>query len=403
MISIVIPTYNEEKRIAASLEKLASFLKTRREEFEVIVSDEGSSDKTGEVVDGFAGKIKNLKLIKSERKPWARKGLAVNKGVLAAIGNEIVFTDADFSTPIEEIDKLLSKLNAGYDIAIGSRALDPQTVKKRQNIFRETMGRIWNFLTRIFTVRGIIDTQCGFKAYKRAAARELFESQKIFDFGFDVEILYLAQQQGLKIAEVPVLWYNDEASTVSPFRDSWNAFLDLFKIRLFHSKKNGSLLDKFFYTIFAHRTFWRFSIVGLSNTVVDYGLFFVLTSIISLPPLVSNPISVETAIIWSFIWNNLWTFSKRQTDKTIINRFFIFQFVSLGALILSQIGLLILNQFFDVYALLAKAITIPIVLIFNYLLNSRWTFRETGAGKANWYLYTVFIILLSIIYLALAL
>src|SRR4030042_1076107 len=163
MISIVIPTYNEEKRISSSLEKVVSFLKNRVEEFEIIVSDEGSSDKTGEKVEDFKGRIKNLKLIKSERKSWARKGLAVNKGVLAASGDIIVFTDADFSTPIEEIDKLLSKLNAGYDIAIGSRALDRSTVKRHQNIFRETMGRIFNILVRILTVRGIVDTQCGFK------------------------------------------------------------------------------------------------------------------------------------------------------------------------------------------------------------------------------------------------
>jgi len=403
MISIVIPTFDEEKRIASSLVKLISFLNTRKEEFEVIVSDEGSTDRTTEIVDSFKNKIKNLKLIKSERKPWARKGLAINKGMLAATGDQIVFTDADFSTPIEEVDKLLAKLDSGYDIAIGSRAIDRSTVKKHQSIFREAMGRIFNILVRILTVRGIVDTQCGFKAFKRPAARELFESQRIFDFGFDVEILFLAQKKGLKIAEIPVLWYNDPASTVSPFKDSLNSFFDLIKIRLFHSDKKGTILDRLFYSIYRYRTFWRFSVVGLSNTVVDYGLFFLLTHIVGLAALASNPISVETAIIWSFIWNNLWTFSKRQTDKSTMNRFFIFQFVSLGALILSQTGLLILNQFFGIHALVAKALTIPIVLVFNYLINSRWTFREASRGRANWYAYIAFIVLLSIIYLILAL
>ncbi len=384
MISIIIPAYNEGKRLGISLEKLAAFLKNRKEDFETIVVDDASSDNTRQVAESFKEKISNLKVMELEKSPFAGKGFAVNKGVLAANGYVVLFTDADFSTPIEEIDKLLEKLNNGFDIAVGSRALDRSTVKKHQNPIRQIMARTFNILVQILAVRGIKDTQCGFKAFKMPACRSLFEEEKIFDFGFDVELLFLARRKNLKIAEVPVHWYNDEATTVHPIKDSYKMFIDLFKIRLLHSDPNKGLVDKLFYLIGNNRTMVRFAVVGVTNTLVDYSLFYLLTRFLGFHALLANPISVETAIMWSFTWNSLWTFSERKLDQNIFSRFVVFQIVSLGGLLLSQISLLVFTHYLGIFDLFSKALSIPIVLVFNYLLNSRWTFRDTSLGKTPW-------------------
>ena len=399
MISIIIPDLNEEKRIAASLEKLASFLKKRREEFEVIVVDDASTDNTRGVANSFASKIPKLKVLRLEKSPYEGKGLAVSRGALAAKGDLVVFTDADFSTPIEEIDKLLRKLKEGFDIAIGSRALDRSLVKTKQNAVREFMGRTFNFLVQRIALPGIVDTQCGFKAFKMRVCRQLFEKEKIFDFGFDVELLYLARKRELKIAEVPVIWNNHPASKVHPIRDSISMFLDLLKTRLYHADKNGSLVDKVFYQLYGRRVFWRFVLVGTSGTAVDYSLFFTLTRFFNLPALAANPISVEIAIIWNFTWNNLWTFSEREIPKPFWKKFLIFQFVSLGGLPLSQNSLFIFNRVLAIFDLIAKALTLPLVASFNYLVNSRWTFRDRNAGRSMWRLFMAIILLLFVIYL----
>ncbi len=401
MISIVIPTYNEQDRLGKSLEKLTGFLDKREEEFEVIVVDDASTDQTSQVASSYSDKFKNFQLLRLEKSPDAGKGLAVHKGMLAAKGEIALFTDADFSTPIEEADKLLGKLNSGFDIAIGSRAVDRSTVKEHQGILRELMGRTFNILVQLFTVRGIVDTQCGFKAFKMSTCRHLFEEQRIFDFGFDVEILFAAQKKGLKITEVPVLWYNDARSSVNPLVDSTKMALDLVKIRLYHGRLKGSFADKIYYLIYHYRTFWRFSIVGVTNTIVDFGLFYLLTRG-GLATLVANPISVETAIAWSFVWNNLWTFSERKNTQPLLQRAAVFQFVQLGGLALSQISLVLLHLYAGLPDLVAKALTIPAVLIFNYLLNSRWTFKEGAKSNLSWIAYSMLVLVLFIVYFWLA-
>ena len=401
MISIIIPAFNEEKRIAGSLEKLAAFLKTRKETFEVIVVDDASTDGTRKVAEKFANQIPNLRVIRLEKSPYEGKGLAVNKGVSVAKGDIVVFTDADFSTPIEEIDKLLEKIDEGFDIAIGSRALDRSLVKTKQSFVREFIGRVWNFLVQRIALPGIVDTQCGFKAFRLSSSKELFEKERIFDFGFDVELLYLARKKGLKIAEIPVIWNNHPESKVHPVKDSIAMFTDLFKIRLYHADKNGSFADKIYYQLYFRKTIWRFGLIGASGTLVDYSLFVILTRFFDLSALTANPISVETAIIWNFTWNNLWTFSEREIPKPLWKKFLIFQFVSLGGLLLSQNSLFIFNRVLSIFDLLAKALTIPIIASFNYIVNSRWTFRDISGGKSMWYLYIGIIFLLLAIYLLL--
>ena len=401
MISIIIPSFNEEDRLPKTLEKIAEYTKSDPGNFEVIVVDDASTDNTSEAAKSFENKIRNFKVLRLEKSPFAGKGYAVNKGVLESTGDLILFTDADGSTPIEELEKLLKKIDAGFDIAIGSRALQRSTVQKRQSVLREYMGRTFNILVQTLTVKGIVDTQCGFKLFRRESSLDIFKNQKIFDFGFDVELLYAATKKGLKIAEVPVIWINDPRSSVDPVKDSIKMLVDLFKIRLYYSEKSGPILDKLFYIVYKYRTFWKFTIVGATNTVVDIVALFLLTRLLGISAVSANLFSVEIAIMWSFTWNSLWTFSQRNTQDSLLKRFLIFQFISLGGFVINQIMFVLFFEVIGIFDLFAKVLTVPFTLVFNYLLNSRWTFRDKMAGKTSWYYYSILILILFLAYFSL--
>ena len=226
-ISILIPAYNEEERIVSSLEKISSFFNDQ--EYEIIVVDDGSTDKTREVVSKFDNVILN-----NQRENFG-KGFSVKEGIFMATGNKVLLTDADLSTPIEEYNKLNEYFN-DYPIVIGSRALAESQVQN--NIFRKMLGRFGNLLIR-FIVKDIKDTQCGFKLFDRNVASDLFSRQTIKGFGFDFEILFLAQKKEYKIKEVPVIWKNVEGSKVKPI----HYFITLFE--LFKIMKNN-LKGKYF-------------------------------------------------------------------------------------------------------------------------------------------------------------
>ncbi len=396
MISLIIPAFNESKRLGNSLGLLAKFINAQTNEFETIVVDDGSSDNTAEVAQNSAGQFKNFKVLSI---PHRGKGAAVNAGFKEASGDIVVFTDADFSTPITEITKLLSKINDGFDIAIGSRAVDRSLVKQHQNLLRETMGRGFNLVVQRLAVKGIQDTQCGFKAFNKAATSKIFDKQIIFGYGFDVELLYLAQKLGLKIAEVPVLWYNDRSSKVSPVKDSAITFYELLKTRFTHSKEKASFFDKFLYQLYRRKTFVKFVLVGLSATFVDFFGYILLTRIFGLQPLVANPINVEGAIIWSFALNNLWTFGRQNHQKKLFGKFIIFQFVTFGGLLLSQIQIFLFVHVLNLPDIIAKFITLPTVAIFNYSIHKRWTFRDVSSGSAPLLLFITLILGLLLLYL----
>ncbi len=399
MISLVIPAFNEENRLGKSLEQLSEFLKTRPEEFEIIVVDDGSTDATAEIAQGFLNRLPNFRVVNL---PFNHgKGAAVNRGFKESQGEVVVFTDADFSTPITEIAKLLAKIEDGYDIAIGSRAVDRSLVKEHQNFFRELMGKTFNLIVQTVAVKGIRDTQCGFKAFNRATTARIFEKQVIFGFGFDVELLYLARKLELKVAEVPVLWFNNESSKVSPIKHSIIVFYELFKIRFTHSKEKVSLLDKFVYQLYRRKTFVKFVIVGMSATFVDFFGYLLLTRLFNLSPLTANPISVESAIIWGFFLNNLWTFSKADHQKKLFTRFLTYQFVTFGSLLFSQIQIFLYLHVLNLHDAVAKLITLPTVAIFNYSIHKRWTFRDASSGKAPVLQFVIFILGLLLIYLLL--
>jgi glycosyltransferase involved in cell wall biosynthesis len=233
-LSIVIPAYNEQGRIAPSLEQILAYLNQQEYESEIIVVDDGSTDHTAPIVERFirreSGKSVQLTLLSH---PTNRgKGSGVKTGVLHARGAVVVFTDADLSAPITELPKLLGPIEQRRcDIVIGSRGVDRSLIGQRQSPWREVAGRTFNLLMRALTGLKFKDTQCGFKAYRREAAQSIFRQQQLQGFGFDVEILYLAKTQGLRTDEVPVVWNHAEGSRVHVFRDSLRMLVELLKIR----------------------------------------------------------------------------------------------------------------------------------------------------------------------------
>jgi dolichyl-phosphate beta-glucosyltransferase len=198
-------------------------------DYEIIVVDDGSTDKTVDTVLKFGDKVNVIRQNKN-----IGKGAAVRRGMLEAKGNIRLFSDADLSTPITELPKLLECLNNGTDICIGSRAVDNSKIRVHQPFYREFMGKTFNKLVQLLVFRGINDTQCGFKVFNDYAADKIFPSTKIDGFGFDVELIYLAHKAGFKVEEVPVEWYNDARSTVNPLFDSARMIIDLWNIRRIH-------------------------------------------------------------------------------------------------------------------------------------------------------------------------
>lgn len=229
-LSIVIPAYNESARIEASLHKALDYFKEQDYEYEIIVADDGSSDSTVAVAKSIDEKIKVYSLPKN-----TGKGAAVRMGMLKASGQIRIFTDADFSTPIYEVEKIIYSMKNNFDIVIGSRSLNYDLVKEHQPFYREFMGKTFNKFVQFFVIKGIKDTQCGFKGFTSKAAEDIFNKAKIDGFSFDVEALYLAKKAGYNIDEVPVEWYNDDRSKVNPITDSIRMFLEILKIKKLHN------------------------------------------------------------------------------------------------------------------------------------------------------------------------
>ncbi len=229
-LSVVIPAYNEEKRIGRSLKKINAYLSKQSYLYEIVVVDDGSTDGTSELVRRIAQRIPCIRLL--ENGINRGKGYSVRKGVLSCRGQLIIFSDADLSTPIEELDKLKMWIETGHDIAIGSRALPESDIVLPQPWYRQGMGKIFNRLVRLLAVTEIKDTQCGFKLFRREVARFLFERQTIDGFGFDAEIIFMARNSGYMVREVPVRWINSPNSRVHILKDPFLMLRDLVIVRM---------------------------------------------------------------------------------------------------------------------------------------------------------------------------
>ncbi|HKC83799.1 MAG TPA: dolichyl-phosphate beta-glucosyltransferase [bacterium] len=230
MLSVVIPCYNEEQRLPRTIEQVERFLDERKTDYELILVDDGSADGTRQVMDAAAARHASVRV---EALPHNRgKGRALAVGVEAARGDEILVTDADLSTPIEELDKLQAALNGGAGVAIASRALRASRVEVSQPIYRVLMGKGFNLIVQAVLLPGIWDTQCGFKLFRGDVAHRVFANLTTDGFGYDPEVLFRARKQGVKIAEVPVVWRNSAPTTVSPIKSSLDMLKHVVRLRL---------------------------------------------------------------------------------------------------------------------------------------------------------------------------
>jgi glycosyltransferase involved in cell wall biosynthesis len=228
-LTIIIPAFNEEARLEDSLGRIADWINSSGFNTEVLVVDDGSTDRTATVAESLRPRFLNLRIIANQTNRG--KGFSVRHGMLEARGRYALFTDADLSAPIDEAGKLLAAVQGDYDVAIGSRALNRSLISARQSLFREFAGIVFNAVVRLCLRLPFVDTQCGFKAFKRERCKIIFEQQRIERFGFDPELLYLARHHGLRSIEIPVRWAHSPGTKVSMLRDSLQMFQDVFIIR----------------------------------------------------------------------------------------------------------------------------------------------------------------------------
>jgi dolichyl-phosphate beta-glucosyltransferase len=229
VLSVVIPCYNEEQRLPRTIELVERYLDGKKTPFELILVDDGSVDGTRQVMEAAARQHAGVRI---EALPHNRgKGRALAVGVEAAKGDEVLVTDADLSTPIEELDKLQAALERGAGIAIGSRALRASRVEVSQPFYRVLMGKGFNLIVQAVLLPGIWDTQCGFKLFRGDVAHRVFANLITDGFGYDPEVLYRARKLGVKIAEVPVVWRNSAPTKVSPVRSSVDMLKHVVRLR----------------------------------------------------------------------------------------------------------------------------------------------------------------------------
>ena len=227
--SIIIPAYNEGARLDATLSKVLRYISQQKWDAEVIVVNDGSSDNTVEIVQQHMQRNSVLRLLKN---PGNRgKGYSVRNGMMHACGEVLLFSDADLSSPIEEAPKLLAAIAEGADIAIGSRWMQSDLQTERQPLYRQFFGRIFNLMLRLILGLKFKDTQCGFKVFTRRAAAAIFPQQKIERWGFDPELLYLAEKYNFKVAEIPVAWAHSAGTRINPLRDGTRMVVEMLKIR----------------------------------------------------------------------------------------------------------------------------------------------------------------------------
>lgn len=228
-LSFIIPAYNEERRLPATLDKVLSYMADQPYTAEVLVVENGSTDTTADIVRRVMADHPNLSLLQSRLRG---KGNAVREGMLTARGEWLFMADADLSMPIDELDKFFAAGRPpGYDIAIGSREA-PGAVRYNEPPLRHLMGRVFNGLVKLLAVPQFEDTQCGFKCFRRAVAHDVFSRQTLTGWGFDIEVLYIAEKSGYKIVEVPIDWYYQSDSRIRPIHDTLRMIRDLLTVRL---------------------------------------------------------------------------------------------------------------------------------------------------------------------------
>jgi dolichyl-phosphate beta-glucosyltransferase len=227
LLSIIIPAYNEERRLPTSLEQVDRFVAAQPYPIEVVVVNNHSRDGTRRIADEFAAQHPYVRVLDQPRQG---KGAAVQTGMLEGAGAYLFICDADFSMPVEEISKFMPPNTARYDVAIASREA-PGARRIDEPEYRHLMGRVFNLIVRVLALPRIQDTQCGFKVFQREAARDVFALQTIDGWGFDVEVLFIALKHGYRLIEIPITWYYKPQTKINPLRDSINMVLEVMRVR----------------------------------------------------------------------------------------------------------------------------------------------------------------------------
>ena len=241
-VSVVVPAYNEEGRITESLKKIADYFEGKDYAFEVVVTNDGSKDRTLEICRAFATDHPWLRVIHYDANRG--KGYAVRTGMMNARGEHCLLCDADLATPMEQLDGFWDHVRDGFDVVIASRAVHGSHLDRRQPAYRELAGRMFNLSVRLLAVRGIHDTQCGFKLFRREAAQTIFPLCTLNGFSFDIEVLHVAQRLGYRIREAGVHWHHCPGSKVKVLRDGMRMLRDLVMIRLRHRNLRRHAADR---------------------------------------------------------------------------------------------------------------------------------------------------------------
>jgi dolichyl-phosphate beta-glucosyltransferase len=228
-LSVVVPCYNEELRLPRTVEQIERFLGARGTRYELILVDDGSADGTRKVMDAAAKRNSSVRIEALQQNRG--KGRALATGVASARGRLVLVTDADLSTPIDELPKLEAALDAGAGVAIASRAVKGARVEIAQPIYRVLMGKVFNLIVQVVLLPGVWDTQCGFKLFRADVARPVFAALTTDGFGYDPEVLYRAKKSGVRIAEIPVVWRNSAPTKVMAIRSSFDMFKHVVRVR----------------------------------------------------------------------------------------------------------------------------------------------------------------------------
>jgi dolichyl-phosphate beta-glucosyltransferase len=227
LLTLIIPAYNEERRLPKSLDQIAAFVQQQPESLEVLIVENGSRDRTTEIAEGYAAGYPFIRVLHSPK----GKGAAVRVGMMEGRGRYLFICDSDLSMPIAEVRKFLPTVRGEYDIAIASRE-GPGAHRYGEPGYRHLMGRVFNLIVRVLAIPGFQDTQCGFKSFRNAVGKEVFADLTMTGWVFDVEAIFIAQRRGYRVVAVPIDWYFDADSRIEPFRDTWRMFRDVLRIRV---------------------------------------------------------------------------------------------------------------------------------------------------------------------------
>jgi len=361
-LSVIVPAYNEAGRIGKTLNALHQYLSKREERYEILVVDDGSQDNTAEVVKKLSLPSVSLLSYGNNR----GKGYAVNFGFRHGQGKWRLFTDADSSTPIEELEKLWLYRDK-YPVVIGSRYRPDSQITLKQPFLRRAGSRAGNLLTRLLILPTTSDTQCGFKLFSQVALEKILPRQTIWRWGFDMEILRIAKEQGFPIKEVGIIWQNDELSKIQSSRVFGQTLRELLSVKLNSLKGKYSPADTS-----EAGYFIKFALVGAIGTLLDLAVLNFSYLVLRTDLYLAVALGFLVGALNNYLLNSLWSFQQRLSWHQLIQ----FLFVAIGGWIWTELIMFFLVEMVDRNYNVAKLVALALVFFWNYFVNRYWTFGK---------------------------